>query len=293
MKSILVIIPYFGKLPATFPFWYNSALENRDVDFLFITDLDVKEASNIRVLNIGFEEMGRRISDSIDTEICLRHPYKLCDFKPTYGYVFADEVKGYDFWGFGDIDLVYGRIRDFFTDDVLSRYDVISGWGHLTLYRNCGFCNTFFMRRNEGFLYYKDCFDKPGYIGFDEYPLNGCSAAWNAVFPEKLYHCESFMDDVRIQSACAHFRSEFSPFRHCLTFIYENGNLYRIYYDSKYRRHKEPTLYAHFQKRYNWAIDVDDYSRYIIYPDVFRKPFRHFLYTRLMFLGSSKTARLK
>ena len=32
MNRIRIIIPYFGKLPDTFPFWYNSALDNQDVE---------------------------------------------------------------------------------------------------------------------------------------------------------------------------------------------------------------------------------------------------------------------
>ena len=148
MSSILIFIPYFGTLPEVFPFWYNSALNNPDVDFLFITDCDIKEAPNIKVRKSTLEKEKERFEKALGMEICLPNAYKLCDFKAAYGFIYADEREGYDFWGFGDIDLVYGRIRDYFTEDVLARYDMISGWGHLTLYRNCEFCNTFFMRHH-------------------------------------------------------------------------------------------------------------------------------------------------
>lgn len=289
MASILIIIPYFGKLPDTFPFWYHSARNNHDVHFLFITDCDVEEGDNFKVLKMSFAELKERFDKALDMEVSLPSPYKLCDFKPVHGYVFAEEARGYDFWGFGDIDVVYGKIRHFFTDEILSRYDMLNGWGHLTLYRNNEFCNTFFMKRHGDFMTYTEAFTRPEYSCFDEY-YGGCSQVWDTFYPDRVYHCESCLDDVRIQSRCEHFKSEFAEERNCLTFIYENENLYRVYFDKRYRRHKEPTLYAHFQKRYNWKIDVDDYSNYVVYPDVFRRPFRFLQAIRLTWLGRSKTA---
>ena len=292
MKKILIIIPYFGNLPETFPFWYQSAKDNQDVDFLFITDQEVGESSNFHVMKTSFKDLKARFEEALGMEVNMPSPYKLCDFKPVYGYVYSKELEGYDFWGFGDIDLVYGRIRHFFTDDVLDNYDMISGWGHLTLLRNCDFCNTFFMQRHGKFLYWKDAFSRPEYSGFDEY-FGGCSEVWDALYPDKVYHCESSLDDITIPACCRHFRSVFVQGRYCLTFIYEDRNLYRIYIDRHLRRHKEPTLYAHFQKRHGWKIDIDDCSRYIIYPNVFRRPFRFLQNLKLTILGSSKTTKLR
>lgn len=291
MKKFIIIIPYFGTLPPTFPFWLQSAKDNPDVDFLLVTDQEVEGCSNIHVMKQSLDALRERFCKALGMEVSLPKPYKLCDFKPAYGYVFADEIQGYDFWGFGDVDLVYGRIRDFITDAVLDRYDMISGWGHLTLYRNNEFCNTFFMQRHENCHYYKDVYTTPENRLFDEY-YRGCSEAWEAFYPDRVYHCESSFDDVRIQSKCRHFKSEFAQERKCLTFMYKDRNLYRIYYDKNYRRHVEPTLYAHFQKRYNWKIKTDDCSDYIIYPDVFRKPFRFMQSIMLTWFGRSRTAHL-
>ena len=43
----------------------------------------------------------------------------------------------YDFWGFGDMDVVLGDIRKFITDDVLSKNDVIGHAGHMQIFKNC------------------------------------------------------------------------------------------------------------------------------------------------------------
>lgn len=81
---------------------------------------------------------------SFDFNIALPSPYKLCDFRPIYGKLFQQYINGADFWGFGDIDLIYGDIRQFITENVLQNYDLISGWGHLTLVRNNDYWNNFY-----------------------------------------------------------------------------------------------------------------------------------------------------
>ena len=47
----------------------------------------------------------------------------------------------FDFWAFGDLDLVYGDLREVYTERLLSKYDLISNHetrvsGHLCLIRN-------------------------------------------------------------------------------------------------------------------------------------------------------------
>ena len=39
---------------------------------------------------------------------------------------FSEIIADYDFWGIGDIDIVYGDIRSFINDEILNEYDVIS-----------------------------------------------------------------------------------------------------------------------------------------------------------------------
>ena len=73
MSSILIFIPYFGTLPEVFPFWYNSALNNPDVDFLFITDCDIKEAPNIKVRKSTLEKEKERFEKALGMEIFPMH----------------------------------------------------------------------------------------------------------------------------------------------------------------------------------------------------------------------------
>jgi hypothetical protein len=45
-------------------------------------------------------------------------------------------LKEYDFWGFCDVDLIWGNLAHFITHDVLKNYDRIYSRGHLELFRN-------------------------------------------------------------------------------------------------------------------------------------------------------------
>lgn len=288
MSSVRIIIPYFGSLHEVFPFWYESARNNADIDFLFITDCEVRECTNIHVVRISLEGLKDRIEAALGMEVCLPKAYKLCDFRPAFGLIFSEELKGYDFWGFGDIDVVYGRLRDFITEEVLSSHDMVSCWGHLTLYRNCEYMNKLFQEKHEGeYLYYKDVFTNPDNQIFDEL-WRGTGAIMRDFHADRMYRCEKLIDDVVVPQIFKHFKSLFSRERKCMTFIYKDRNLFRVHFDSRFRRHVEPTMYAHFQKRNGWTIDVDDLSDYIIYPNVFRKPFRFMQGLKLAWLGSPR-----
>ena len=99
MKKIIIIIPYFGKLPEIYVFWRQSALNNPSIDFLFVADSHIEQAENIKVLNITFEQLKKYMQKFFDFTITLPSPYKLCDFRPAYGDIFDDYIKEYDFWG--------------------------------------------------------------------------------------------------------------------------------------------------------------------------------------------------
>ena len=102
MKSIVIIFPYFGILPAQYKMWHASALKNPTVDFMFFTDADVKPAKNIIVNKMLFSDFQHLAQKAFDFPIVLDRPYKLCEYKQAYGYILQDYIKGYDFWGGAD-----------------------------------------------------------------------------------------------------------------------------------------------------------------------------------------------
>ena len=58
-------------------------------------------------------------------EIGWNEPYKICDLRLGWGTIFRDHVADYDFFGWGDIDVIYGDLRKFLTNDVLD-HDIVS-----------------------------------------------------------------------------------------------------------------------------------------------------------------------
>jgi hypothetical protein len=109
-------------------------------------------------------------SRKLDLDIKLTYGYKLCDLKPAYGLIFEEYLKHYDFWGHCDLDIIWGRISHFISDDILDNFDVITTVeshtaGHFTLYKNNGITIDLFRQTDD----YKKVFvdDTLNYV-FDE-----------------------------------------------------------------------------------------------------------------------------
>lgn len=151
MKKIKIIIPYFGAFPKFFPYFLMTARRNKNIDFEIFTDQPIDQFSSLNAKNIHFNRMTfydlkKKIQSKFNFEISLDNPYKLCDYKPAYGFIFEDELIGYDYWGFCDTDILLGDIyqflenHDFFTKE----YDRYGLLGHLQIYKNKKEVNTVF-----------------------------------------------------------------------------------------------------------------------------------------------------
>lgn len=186
MKSIVIIFPYFGTLPIQYKMWRASALRNPTIDYLFFTDANVEPADNIIVHKMPFSDFQQLVQKAFDFPIVLDRPYKLCEYKQAYGYILHNYIKDYNFWGFGDLDLVYGDIRSFLTDSVL-KHKFLLGWGHLTLLHNDEDTNTYFMKQVDGYQNYQDAFMTNKITFFDEYGYKGCSDKWHDCRPEDCW----------------------------------------------------------------------------------------------------------
>ena len=92
----------------------------------------------------------------------------MCDFRPAYGEIFSDELKTYDYWGHCDMDLIFGDIRAFITDEILEKYDKIGFQGHSVIYRNTPEVNQRYRVQVENAPNYKDVFTSGDGKFFDE-----------------------------------------------------------------------------------------------------------------------------
>ena len=141
--SIAILLPYFGDWPFWIELFIASCRKNPSIDFYFFSDCGRLESfpDNVKYQEISFDEYKALVSEKLGIIFNPVSAYKLCDLKPAYGFIHEDVVRGYDFFGFGDLDLVYGDLRKLYTREDLRRYDLISNHatrvsGHLTLIRN-------------------------------------------------------------------------------------------------------------------------------------------------------------
>ena len=142
-NKIAVITPYFGKFPAWIDLYFHSCAKNSFIDWYFFTDCSIpaEYESNIFFKEMTFAQYCRDVSKILNIDFAPTRALKLCDLKPFYGFIHSDILKNYDFWGFGDVDLVWGDLAQFYTPEMFAKYDVFSTHnnmlsGHLALLRN-------------------------------------------------------------------------------------------------------------------------------------------------------------
>ena len=289
MKSIVLIFPYFGILPPQYSAWRATALRNPTIDFMFFTDADVEPAENIIVHKMPFGEFQQIVQKAFDFQIALNRPYKLCEFKQSYGYVLQNYIKGYDFWGYGDLDLVYGDIRAFLTDSVLE-HKFLLGWGHLTLLHNDEDANTYFMKPVDGYQNYKDAFTTTKITYFDEFRHKGCSDKWRDCRPEDCW-LECPFDNISFPKNSYHLRSATRGWKQVI-FEHIDNKLYMIRFNHGQLEKKE-SLYAHFQHRGFMKDKVTDYSHFLVTPNAIIDYPKYFVNIRLRWLCRNRSLMTK
>jgi hypothetical protein len=186
---ILFLIPYFGHWPFWMPFFLESCRRNSDIDWLLFSDCGTPEnlPPNVTVEAMSFSEYCALVSQRLNIDFAPEAAYKLCDIKPALGHIHVDRLQGYDFWAFGDIDLVYGDLRSYFTSARLASYDLFSTHerrvaGHLCLMRNTA-------RKRELFMQIKDWqkrFTDQAHHALDEGAFSRIFL-WRKNFPEPLF----------------------------------------------------------------------------------------------------------
>ena len=280
MQKIVLIFPYFGKFPPQYKAWRQTALMNSDVDFMFFTDQDVESIGNIIVHHMQFSDFQKLVQDAFDFTVDIDRPYKLCEYKQAYGHILKNYIQGYDFWGFGDIDVVYGDLRSIITEDVLSKYKLINGWGHLSLFHNDEDTNTYFMVKKPGYQYYKDAFTVPDISFFDEFGHKGCSDKWRDFRPDDCWFDWHF-DHVTKPKQSYHFNSITRGWNNVI-FEHIGKKLYMIRFQDG-KMEKLESLYAHFQHRSFMRDYVKDYSHFIVTPERIIDYPKYFTNIRLRF----------
>lgn len=142
MNKIALIIPYFGEFPEWMPLYLYSCSKQRKIDFLYFTDCEIPKRiyANTIFVKTTFEAYCDKVSSKLSIEFHPSASYKLCDLKPFYGMVHEEELRNYEWWGFGDLDLIYGDLSLLLNDYNLNHYDLLTTHvdkvaGHFTIVR--------------------------------------------------------------------------------------------------------------------------------------------------------------
>lgn len=200
-KNIAIIICYFGKLPWYFHYFVHSCIYNPSVDFFIITD-DVAWCKplpkNIIIVYKTINEINKIATQKLGFVTQINNTRKLCDFKPTYGFLFSDLIQDYDFWGHGDIDVIFGDIRNFITDELLEKYELINIRhdflaGYFLLFKNSEKMNTLFMNSRD----YQKVLSSDVHYCFDETNFQYEEFSDMLSLPKREQEVESMMHVVK------------------------------------------------------------------------------------------------
>lgn len=254
-NKIIIIACYFGKLPNYFEFWQNSCLKNKSIDFIFFTDQEIKiTEQNFKVINIEFKQLIELIKNKIGYVPSKMTPYKLCDFKPAYGKIFEEYTIKYDFWGYCDIDLIFGNISKYVNDEILNNNDVILNLGHLTIYKNDIKHKNLFKLPGSNYDY-RVVFSSNENFAFDE--MSGMHKIFKANQIAPYMEIPVADIDKKYSRYKLYDRKNFRN----QIFVYDNA-IYRYYLD-KNNICKDEYIYLHFQKK-KINITTKDFNKYII-----------------------------
>lgn len=252
MLKYILICPYFGRLPNNFQLWLNSCRYNSAIDFLIFTDdvTNYEVPQNVKIIHMDFRKLQNLVKVKFPFVKHDIKPYKLCDYKPTYGYLFSNYIVGYDYWGHCDVDLIYGNLSKFLPTEP---YDKISNLGHTTFYRNDQAINMAFMISDQASLTYREILASDANFGFDEigdYGIKNIFKQHNYT----IYPLEKYVADVspnRSNLILTHYDVEKDSFCQDNSesiISFEKGHIFS-WNMSRGGVHKKEYAYVHFQKR--------------------------------------------
>ena len=263
----MIILPYFGKFNSYFRLWLDSCSRNQEFEWMIVTDIAIKETipSNVRIVSLTLSELKEQFQKKMNVFLTLKDAYKLCDYKQFYGYLFSEYLVGYDYWGYCDCDLVFGKIKNFLTSDLQFSYDKLFRTGHFSVIRNDVAINELFFKYNT----YKITLTSPVIYGYDEsitgYHLGFAGELLDCGY--KFFDCAEWIADIDFRHYPFYEKS--NPPTPCV-FSYERGRVFRIDWNDG-NLVKSEKMYVHLQKR---MMDVEDGINpdcYLICPNKFLK----------------------
>jgi hypothetical protein len=178
MNKIVLINLWFGEIPEYFKYHYETCKSNQNIDFLFITDQQIElRSSNYKVINIDQQILKDKIKNILGIDYEFSNNRNICQLKCSLGDIFYEEIKDYLYWGFHDIDTLFGDFNKFILP-LIDDYDIISFGaknfhdrisGPLVLIKNTEKNNKLYKRKISEFIHKLSYYDVDS---FDEIEFN-------------------------------------------------------------------------------------------------------------------------
>jgi hypothetical protein len=112
---LVVLIVFFGPLPPWLPLTLHSMAANSRVDFVVVGDAAAPAVlpPNVRFERISYPRMQARLSELTGREVSYTSTYKANDIKPLLPALYPHLVAGHTWWGWADLDVVFGDLLRF------------------------------------------------------------------------------------------------------------------------------------------------------------------------------------
>lgn len=242
LPSIGIVLPYFGRLPSTWPLTLESMASNPQIDWLIFTDqLLLSLPSNVMLFKRSLIEMKSMADTKLGADVALTSPYKFCDLKPAFGAVFEDYLESYEYWGYCDADVVFGQLQPHIRRALDSGAERIFSRGHLSLMPNVPKFRELFKVQLPG-IDWREAFTRPDSRVFDEvggwYDILAHEGV--VTFEDELLF-DILPDRFQVQAKSAAFSGAELAYiyqdRNCLEVLRSTGEVQRI------------GRYVHLQKR--------------------------------------------
>jgi hypothetical protein len=251
--SIRLIVPFFGDPPKIIDLFLRSCEQNPTVNWLLISDHHFEPDElprNVSARHRTFDDIKAAIERTLGIRPALTTAYKLCDFRPAFGVLFADEIEGFDFWGHCDLDVIFGDIRRFVTEEVLRQHSKVLINGHFSLYKNTPDANQYYQLQAPG-VDYRRVFTSPESTAFDEFGGIKKLLEHHGV---PIYRDDGAIADI--DPAIFRFTVAYMPNHRHQCFFWESGRLFKAFWNGTMVVRQE-YMYIHLQKRVGTlAVDV-------------------------------------
>ena len=257
--KIHLSIAYFGKsFPNYFQLYLDSLGTNTEILVVHLftnISLDGYDCpSNLVVEQMTFAELNQKMRDFflcefgaiVETPLLETFAYKLCEFKVAYHDIFNLQISEDDYFGWGDIDVIYGKVSNFI--DLSCNYDRIGyNRGHFMALRNTEAYRKLYKTAAPDVL---DIFkNNTWYSGYDEGKFPEALSKNDHTFPLWNHICDIIPEQWNKKwlpaGSTATFYDTCDMTKDIRHLHYSSKGLVVTYEDGKTRE----VVYAHLQKR--------------------------------------------